>query len=435
MNAQPESASNERPTGDPHGRLYRGSTVEELIPRIQADLGRDAIVLNRRTGLTGGVGGFFQRRFVEIEAEPGRPRIDLYDDGSLAAPTASGPLATAEPAAPGGQTPSEPVRTAAAEPAKTAASAEFAARLAAVAGEQAARREPAAPAEYAYRSAGSSAAAPASAEGGATVETESNAATPSPPPTAARSRARGEIERRLRECGMSDGFVRELIDGAHAHLLAFSPRTGLAAAVRGTLEQHIPTRPPLPAAGGALALVGPGGSGKTSCAAALLSAYRGTGSLSASCATIAAGAKASGLELLLSPHVLTPVPASAPRAAQALRRARREGMAIIDTPPLSPSDRAGIRELGTLLGTLQPERVVVTLPATLGAKACAQLLEALRPLRADAVAITHADETDQLGVAIEAACAFGLAPEYVLARGRGRLKRVDPRHLTSRLLP
>ncbi len=42
--------------------------------------------------------------------------------------------------------------------------------------------------------------------------------------------------------------------------------------------------------------------------------------------------------------------------------------------------------------------MVVALPATLGAKAAAQLLGALAPLRASAVAITHSDETNQLGL-------------------------------------
>jgi flagellar biosynthesis GTPase FlhF len=113
-------------------------------------------------------------------------------------------------------------------------------------------------------------------------------------------------------------------------------------------------------------------------------------------------------------------------------------VAVLDTPSLSPVDRAGVRELASLLGQLQPERVVVALPATLGAAAAAQLLQALRPLGANALAVTHADETDQIGVAIEAACAFALAPEYVLDRARGggwRLSRVDPASLAARLLP
>jgi flagellar biosynthesis GTPase FlhF len=141
--------------------------------------------------------------------------------------------------------------------------------------------------------------------------------------------------------------------------------------------------------------------------------------------------------MILTPHVMKPTPASAPRALRALRRARAEGVAVIDTPRLSPSDRSGIRELARLLAELDPERIVIALPATLGAAAAAQLLEALAPVGANALALTHGDETDQIGVAVEAACRFDLAPEFMLERGRSggwRLSRLDPTGLAGKLL-
>jgi hypothetical protein len=52
---------------------YRGRSLEELLPKIRAELGPDAIVLRRREGLAGGVGGFFQRPFVEVEARQALP--------------------------------------------------------------------------------------------------------------------------------------------------------------------------------------------------------------------------------------------------------------------------------------------------------------------------------------------------------------------------
>jgi flagellar biosynthesis GTPase FlhF len=58
-------------------RTYRGRTVEELIPRIRAELGEGAIILRERQGLTGGVGGFFAQRCVEIQAQAG-PRVSVY---------------------------------------------------------------------------------------------------------------------------------------------------------------------------------------------------------------------------------------------------------------------------------------------------------------------------------------------------------------------
>ena len=55
-------------------RTYRGRTVEELIPRIRAELGPGAMILRERQGLTGGVGGFFAKRCVEIDAQAA-PRL------------------------------------------------------------------------------------------------------------------------------------------------------------------------------------------------------------------------------------------------------------------------------------------------------------------------------------------------------------------------
>ena len=140
--------------------------------------------------------------------------------------------------------------------------------------------------------------------------------------------------------------------------------------------------------------------------------------------------------MLLSPQIMEPEAIASTRARQALAQAREAGLLLLDLPPLSPADRSGIRKMAGVLEELKPDRVVVALPATLGARAAAQLLESLRPLQASAMAITHADETDQIGVAVEAACRFGLAPEYLLDRGRvrGGLTRIDPTHLADRLL-
>ncbi len=101
----------------------------------------------------------------------------------------------------------------------------------------------------------------------------------------------------------------------------------------------------------------------------------------------------------------------------ALREARARRACCCSTrPAVSCADPASIAALAELLAELAPDRVVLALPATLGATPAARLLQALRPLGANALAITHADETDQLGVAVQAACTFGLAPVYLLAR-------------------
>ena len=82
--AQRGGATPEPATDTSTTRVYRGRSIEELIPKIQAELGNDAIVVRQKEGLAGGVGGFFQRPFHEIEARCGHTRVDLYDEPDAA---------------------------------------------------------------------------------------------------------------------------------------------------------------------------------------------------------------------------------------------------------------------------------------------------------------------------------------------------------------
>ncbi len=79
-------------------RVFRGRSVDELVPQIQRELGADAIIVRRREGLTGGVLGFFQRAYVEIEAMPGAPGVDVYDEEDSPPPAPPPPPAAEAPA-------------------------------------------------------------------------------------------------------------------------------------------------------------------------------------------------------------------------------------------------------------------------------------------------------------------------------------------------
>ena len=65
--------------------MFRGTSIEEILPRIRAELGPDAVITRQREGLKGGFAGFFQKKFVEIEAHAGAPAIDLIDDSDCPA--------------------------------------------------------------------------------------------------------------------------------------------------------------------------------------------------------------------------------------------------------------------------------------------------------------------------------------------------------------
>ncbi|HEY4996466.1 MAG TPA: hypothetical protein VII03_00640 [Solirubrobacteraceae bacterium] len=505
-----------RPREAEGARVYRGRTVEELIPQIERELGSDAIILRRREGLAGGFLGFFQHQSIELEAMPGAPGVDLYDEAEPTPPPSYSPVGEAAPPAqpsapmpawgpesppawgpespPATQLPPAPPPPGAAAALGAATSpapppsAPYApvsappyapvsvppfvpapplrpqpvggpyvtAHLAALARagappasfalppRAAPERRPPAPEPVDFQHLLPRERAPLESSRrsfeAARPAFEAQAPRPREHLTVApgsHARARAGVERSLQRFGVSEELCAELIDAAVAHALPLAPRAGLAKAVRSIFAQRIPVLAPLPTAGAAIVLVGAGGAGKTTCCATLLEAYRSGSSLSASYATLLRSPTRGEMQMLLSPKLLKPTGAGTPKARRALASAREGGVAVIDTPSVSPADRGTIRELSQLLGELSPERIIVALPVTLGAGAARQLLEALEPLGAHALVLTHADETDQIGVAVEAACRFGLAPEYMLDRGRvapWRLSRIDPAGLVARLL-
>ena len=87
-------------------KTYRGRSLEELLPKIRAELGPDALVLKRREGLAGGVGGFFQHPYVEVEARaPVRdPEVEVRSDRATAEGLAS-PAMQSDAALAGGHRP------------------------------------------------------------------------------------------------------------------------------------------------------------------------------------------------------------------------------------------------------------------------------------------------------------------------------------------
>src|SRR3954470_13617596 len=72
-------------------RSYRGTSLEELLPRIQEELGPDAVIVRRREGVVGGFGGFFGKKCIELQVQATvRPlalapapagSVNFYDSG------------------------------------------------------------------------------------------------------------------------------------------------------------------------------------------------------------------------------------------------------------------------------------------------------------------------------------------------------------------
>lgn len=201
---------------EPGVRTFRASTLEELLPQIREQLGPDAIVVRQRDGLMGGIGGFFQQRFVEVDAKAGGPRIDVYDEEPPPAPESFAAL-LAE--ADGGG-----VRIYASD---------------------------------------------------RCTDPHSSADLPAEPaPLDARPAApEPSLAQELMDAGMSHAFAERLIQDAEAHELPFAGGD-LRTAVRRALARRIPTAMPYRAGGLAVAFAGPG---STSCADALATAYKRAG--------------------------------------------------------------------------------------------------------------------------------------------------------------
>jgi flagellar biosynthesis GTPase FlhF len=439
VSSQPAPAP-ERSAQAADSRVFKGRSISELIPKIQAELGPEAIVTGRRSGLEGGVGGFFQRPFIEIEAQRGPRGVDVRDGEDARPPVPAEPLAAPAPKAEAVASPDAqaPFVTALApfQAEGPVAKDAFASALEAAASNGTAAPEQLNGHSHAAAAVSTAPAAPlapedADDEGDTTGHDGIARVAP-----AARSRTETAVAQELQAAGFDEGFSAELLEHAAAHVLPFEPRIGLRRAARVALERRIPRAAHLPTGGAAIALVGAGGAGKSKCITSLSGCYQRNSSRPVHCATIVADGDAAP-QLLLAPHIANPVDASSKEARKVLAQVRAEGIALLDTPPLSPADGAAIRALARVLDTLAPERVVVALPATLSASAASRLLRALEPLKPNALAITHTDESDELGVAVHAACAFGLAPEYLLTGSRRErtLTRIDPASLAARLLP
>ena len=349
-------------------KTYRGKSLEEVIPKIRAELGEDAIVLRRRDGLVGGVGGFFQRPFVEVEAQAGGPRLDVYDEEPI------------EEALPG---------------------TDFDELLADLEVELPALEPPASPEETFEPDLALELALPESA----------------PPPVDAKAE---RLVDELHEAGLSRELAESLVAEAAQHLAPFAARSSLRTLTRRALAARIPVAP---SGARVVAFAGAGGSGKSRCAELLAAAYAAASDLDAVLLSFQGGetAELDGVTALSA--------GSTAEARAALAPHRERALIAIDTP-------SAAREAAALAGQLKRiggVEVHATLPATLSRRAAQELLDRLAPFKPACIALTHTDETEHVGPALDLAIAAGLPLSFV-ADDAG-LAPADPARLASGVLP
>ncbi len=362
-------------------RTYRGTDLDELLPKIREELGADAMVVRQREGLQGGVGGFFQKRCVEVVARRATPRVNVYDEGERLG--AQAPPDQDEPASP-----------AIAEIMRVASP--FVEQLqAAQAQADVGLLEAPAPEPPVDEAPGHELERIAPAE----------VATTEPAP---RTGAAASHERTLVAAGIASALATEILGATVSHDVVFAPNRALKHLVRDALAARIPVSPPAAAGRRTIAFVGSGGAGKTLCATRLEAIY------------------AEGSDLEIHPVDLSDGQPAQPAAAGHV-------LTIVDTPAVSPAAGAEIRALARSLRRIGSCEVHVAVPATLSAAAVRRLLDGFAPLKPTAIVLTHLDEVDHAGPVVDAAIARGLPISF--CSDAGTIAPADPAALAALVLP
>ncbi|HUR84817.1 MAG TPA: hypothetical protein VMY78_05690 [Solirubrobacteraceae bacterium] len=303
------------PAVDNEPRTYRGTNLDELLPKIREELGPDAIVLRQRDGLDGGIGGFFQKRCVEVVARPAAPRVNRYDE---------------EPAEPFAADEPEPPAPAIQEILRVAAP--FADQLEAA---QVAT-EPVPPALVV-----------------AVVEPEPEQS----------SRAAATHRDALNAAGLRPLLAAEIVRTTVSHAVPFAPRRPLKHLVRATLAARIPVAALAVPGGRAIAVVGAGGSGKSLAATRLATAYEAASDLDTRLLDLSDGPVSElggggrGVTIVDTPAVS---PAAAVEVRALARQLRRLGTCEVHIAVPATLSGGAVRRLLDGLAPLQPAAIVLT---------------------------------------------------------------------------
>ena len=484
-------------TTEPGVKTFRGESLEELLPQIREELGADAVILRQRDGLKGGVGGFFQKRCVEVDARAGAPRVDTYagaaededirsaldgdapdfaeeleaeleaveglnadDDRFMRLAAAAAGLAPAGAPGAGSAAPAAPVTApafggfqpgvalpAAAMPIQPAdpavAEGLEAPAIRAIFEAAAPFAEQLHMADAALPRVAAAEPVPAAAPVAAPVEAP---AAPLPVPVAevdagpapGRPVQADTQEAALVEGGLSPALAADVVAETVSHMLPFGTPRQLKRLVRQALARRIPVQGPRALGGAALVLAGAGGTGKTLTVARLAAAYAAGSDLDV--VVIALRPRDGGAELagLLAPAgIAVEVAESATEAKARIAEMAGRALVLVDTPAVSPGDEEGVKAFAAELRRLKGAEVHLCIPATLSAAAARRVVAAFAPLKAAGIALTHVDETPQVGAVVELAINGGPALTFI---GRdtgleGGLELADPASVAALVLP
>lgn len=435
-------------------RVFRGRSLEEVLPQIRDELGPDAIITRQREGLQGGIAGFFQKQFVEVEARPGTPRVqtqrrtpvlDIYDEDDVAPPPAV-PLDGDDEATSEGL--SSPAIQAMLE--QAAPFADYLNAADRAQRETSVEREVDPDVEAALESLARARGVedPAGEAGGKEAE-EQATAEPRPVeepadqaaasthlepvgrsaaarrPRSSRPAAADTIEETLCGSGLSPRLARAIVDETVAHLLPFALPSDLKHLVRQELARRIPTQATWAGVGRRIGFVGSGGSGKTLTVARLAAAYAEGGDLPVSVFSLRPRDGGDELRDLLSRVDVDVHVVDGPEPARArMRGLPEDAIVVLDTPAVRAQDEGALAALADELKKTLYE-IHLTLPATVSTASARELVADLAPLGISRIALTHLDETSHIGGAVEVAIRGGKPFSYV-GTGTGVADGLEP---------
>jgi hypothetical protein len=245
-----------------------------------------------------------------------------------------------------------------------------------------------------------------------------------------RPEAADAAEKRLIAAGLSQELAADIVREAVVHGLPFTSPRNIKKLVRNVLAGRIDVFRNLSTEPRTIALVGGGGSGKTSTVAYIAASYVAVG---ADVAVISLRGDTS-LAARLQPLGVAVIQAKDGEQAKKRLGAARPLITLIDTPAVGLSSTPQeIKTLAAELRLLEVSEVHLALPATLSAGAADELAEALEPLGATHVVLSHADETHRPGAPIELALKAGHPLSYICTRAG--VSPADPAELAAQLLP
>ncbi|MGH3139399.1 MAG: hypothetical protein ACRDQE_06665 [Gaiellales bacterium] len=351
-------------------KTYRGKSLDEVLPQIRSELGDDAIILRRREGIVGGIGGFFGRRCIEVDAIaspvataptvalPARTVFDAYDAGNDAKDDVENPV----------------IRTMM-DQAHPFAQALQAAEL---------RVETVAP-EAAVE------------DEGADEEFQAIAF----PPIA----GDGDWEAAASAAGaagLPSAVVESLARDARRAMQPFAQDSSPLGLLERALARQIKVEHGWRTKRRTIALVGAAGAGKTLTAAKLCHAYATGSTIAVRTLSLEPPADAYRLGALTEHLDIGLRVAQTPdTAARAAARMSGESLIVVDTPPVSATDPDGIADLAAMLEAVRPDETHLVVPAWADARATAELYEAITAhFPVTRLTITRLDEVSSVAQAV-----------------------------------